>query len=149
MATNWVVPNTSDVRAVLADPAVDRANAIGATDSLTRLDSLLLMTIARVRGVIDSSSRNPLSATASSVPPEAQFHVAVLTARALVNSIPTMASALEPGNEFSNYTQKAEDWLKDVRNGLRVTLPTDPLTPALSGPTWGSDTFIDLTTDGT
>lgn len=146
MASNWTVVTSADVRAVLCDPAVEKANNIGASDVTTRLDSLIAMVTERVRGVIRNSGRNTVSATALSVPPEAKQHAAVLVGRALINAVPTMAAVMESSTEWSSYVGKAEAWLDAVKSGMRVTVPTDP-EQSLSGPAWGSRTLVDLTTD--
>lgn len=147
MASNWSVLTPGDVRAVLSEPMVEKANSIGAGDVTTRLEALISMVTERVRGVIRASSRNTVSGTKGSVPPEAKQHAAILVARALINSVPTMAAAVETSTEWSSYVGKAESWLDAVKGGMRVTPPTDP-EQSLSGPKFGSQ-FVhqDLTTD--
>ncbi len=147
MATNWVVPTAADLRKVLANPVVDKLNQAGEEGSAPRAAAILALVVKRFRGVIKNNSRNQISATAGSIPDECELHVLALTARILINSIPTASSTLGVTDDFlAALCTPAEDWLKSVRDGYRVTVPTDPESE-LAGPDFGGTTYVDMTTD--
>lgn len=162
-ATNWVVPAGSGLSKVL-DPATLRScdantganvppNQTFDPSKQKRSDDLVAMVVARIRGAVRNGGRVQVSATPSSVPPEAEQHALVLAAWALTAAKPVMSMVVVgPTGVFSPFkslVDKAEAWLKDVAAGEPVTEPTDPVgtdgvtavsddNPAVTGPVnWG------------
>ncbi len=140
MATNWIVPIAADLSIVLAQPVIDKAIEVG-NDS-TKIAKMLVVVVARVRGVIKNNSRNQVSATAGSIPPESKQHVLILTAHQLIDSIPGMSATMATSEEFAKLYTKAEDWLTDIKKGGRVTVPNDP-DADLAGPDCSAN-YVDL-----
>lgn len=135
------------VEAILDKSIVDKLRDSNRADSGdSKLKTILSFVVERVRAAVVSGSRNSVSATPGSVPPDGLQHTLYLAARALLNTIPTASASLNATSDFVKQCDKAEDWLSELRKGLRVTPPIDPAVE-LSGPTWGSDALVDTTTD--
>lgn len=148
MPTNWSVPTVAQVESVLDKSIVEKLRDSNRPDTgNSKLDTLLSMVVLRVRAAVLSGSRNNVSATVGSVPPDGLHYTILLTARALINTMPTAVSALSINDDFVKQCDKAEAWLTDLRKGLRCTPPIDPANE-ISGPDWGSDALVDLSTDG-
>ncbi len=145
MATNWIVPVSDDLSIVLAQPVIDKAIEVGKVDASTTVADVLALVVARVRGVIRNNSRNQLSATAGSIPPESKQHVLILTARQLIDAIPGMSATMATSEEFGKLYTKAEDWLTDIKKGGNVTVPSDP-DADLVGPDCSAN-YVDLGID--
>ncbi len=145
MSTNWIVPVAADLSIILAQPVIDKAIEVGKVDASTTVADIMALVVARVRGVIKNNSRNQLSATVGSIPPESKQHVLILTAHQLIDSIPGMSATMSTSEEFGKLYTKAEDWLKEIKEGGNVTVPSDP-DADLVGPAI-SDNYVDLSID--
>lgn len=107
------------------------------TDAVTSAvkTGVIAGTVARIRGAIQSAGRQPLSATAGTVPPEAQQHAAVLSVAALAASRPQMAAFVDADGHttgFGKLFDIAEAWLDSInpddkgKVAQQVAPPTDP-----------------------
>ena len=138
MATNWVVPSSDDVAAVL-NSIVGKASNFGNAQGVKRIDSLIPMVVARFRGAIQSGNTVALSLTAGAVPPEAQQHVATLVADAMVSSTPGLAEYAE-SKAFVALKEGAEKFITQCLEGRNVTAPMDPDPNATPNTLeWGDD----------
>lgn len=155
MATNWKVPTADDAQTLLNSVVAGAANEedSGGTE---RLDKILVIVIDEVRGAIQSAGVCPLSATASSVPPEGVRPVLMLTIGDLVNSTPQLQQFAN-SDWLSQGLKAARDWIEAINNGRSVTIPTDPDPGFELNPDWGDFSGlqqdgvagqVDLTTDG-
>lgn len=137
---NWVVPTVADLKLVLVQPALDKAGSIGANE--TKLQDTLSLVVDSVRNLIRNNSRtHQISLTAGSVPPEGKNHVLVLAARQLIDSVPTMTSAIDQKDQLYD---TAKDWLDYLRLGGSVTPPDDPSPATVDGPS-SNQNYVDLT----
>lgn len=89
-----------------------------------KLENLIGLEVARVRGTISAAGVTPLSQGTQEVPPEAVKHVLVLAVFTLVTSMPTLQFVTK--DEFDKNVQRAEDWIEAVANGRAVTYPDEP-----------------------
>ena len=137
---NWVVPTVADLKLVLVQPALDKAGSIGANE--TKLQETLSLVVDSVRNLIRNNSRtHQISLTAGSVPAEGKNHVLVLAARQLIDSVPTMTSAIDQKDQVY---QMAKDWIEYLRDGGQVTVPDDPSPSTVDGPS-SNQNYVDLT----
>lgn len=173
MSTNWKVVSGEDLWKVLSRDVVAKANEdsqggksetadIDVTGLEDRAEELVNGAIQTVRAAILQGGRTALSATAMSVPPEAERYVWHIAAYELTSSPPSLQQVLIfDGGVYSPRQvlyKEAMGWLERVRNGMQVTAPTDEdedTTP--TGVRWGdingtSDAAtagkVDMTTDG-
>lgn len=167
MATNWKVPVGADIAKVLGWREVNQANQnlsdeaqanpteAGAGVDLAaanRRDELVALAVEEFRGAVQAGGRLPLSVTEGAVPPSAEKHVLVKAAWALIQSTPSLTAAYmnEGGgrNSWERAVDKADDYLKWLREGGSAERPTDPTgadyltavsdeNPAIAGVQWG------------
>ena len=144
----WVVPSANDVNTVMSS-IVQGAVSVDANGK-GRAINALAMAVERVVGAIRTGNRNPVSLTAGAVPPSGRQHTVVLAVDILLASTPNMSFAAK--ENWTKMHEAAEKWLEDVQSGkLPVDYPTDPDQTSLplgGVPLWGSDTPVDMTTDG-
>jgi hypothetical protein len=156
MSTNWKVPVAADVNKVLSIMVQARSNENVNEDATadTPLDpsytdrktALLDQTVQEFRGAMIAGGRIPRSQTEGSVPPDAEIHVLAMTAFRLVNSMPNLQMVLlTNGGVYAPLMQMYKDaqaMLKQIRDGMPYTRPTDPETTAGEVPdTGGADTI--------
>lgn len=130
--TDWIVPKPGDLERVISQLVLNAAERTVQTAG-TRMTENLRMTVARIRGAVRGSGNAPLSATPSSIPPEAEQHCLILTARAMTASTPNLGSVLvgPTGAVYSPFDQlvkAAEKWMSDVAAGDYIPVtPTNPI----------------------
>lgn len=86
---------------------------------------VLTVLIQRVRGTIAAAGVSPVSANEQGVPPEGLQHVLVLCVGALLSGAPNLDFLL--AGEFGKMLTDAREWIKAVRDGLKVTIPDEIL----------------------
>ena len=150
MATNWIALTGQDLAEVLTWDAITKANqnlgesGANASESgaavdlaeANRRDALIANIIAEVRSAIQSAGRIPLSVTPGCVPPGARRHVLNLAAWQLINSTPSLYTAILSGagigsgsallTPFASFYGEAIKYVESLRNGEPVPQPTDP-----------------------
>lgn len=149
MATNWITLTGENLAEVLTWDAVKKANqnlgetGMNATEGTTvdleeanRRDQLVQNCVAEVRAAIQSAGRIPLSVTAGTVPPGAKRHVLNLAAWQLINSTPSLYTAILSGSgigsgsalltPFASFYGEAVKYLEGLAAGAPVPQPTDP-----------------------
>jgi len=132
-----VVADAKKLEAFLQIMVLNAANPMDAQGA-KRADNLLPIEVARFRGAIATGNRVALSATALTIPPEAEKHLLVIVCQSLATSVPQLSEFVQ-SDRFKDMVDKAEDWLEAVRKGELVpTAPIDPDTATVpSGPEWG------------
>lgn len=126
MSVAWKVLAVADLKPFLVSEQVEALNSSSlGTGQNPRFDDAMPHVAARVRNKIASCSRNQLSATANSVPPEMVMHTALLIIEALqpglgITLTEDQKAQIETAKEDLNRVAEC----KDV-----VSEPSDPLTP--------------------
>ena len=157
MATNWKVPVAADVNKVLSIMVQARSNENTNADAeadtpldpsyTDRKTALLDQTVQEFRGAMVAGGRIPRSLTEGSVPPDAEIHVLAMTAFRLVNSMPNLQMVLlTNGGVYAPLMQMykdAQSMLKQIRDGMPYTRPTDPEATAGEVPDAGNADTID------
>ncbi len=179
MATNWIALTGQDLAEVLTWDAITKTNqnlgesGANASESgsavdlaeANRRDRLVENCVAECRAAIQSAGRIPLSVTPGCVPPGAKRHVLNLAAWQLLNSSPSLYTAIMSGagigsgsallTPFASFYGEAIKYLESLANGSPVPQPTDPTgldyltavsdeNPSIRGVQWG-DLYADDT----
>jgi hypothetical protein len=133
----WVAPASASLEAFLQSFVINAANPMDAQGA-KRADNLIPRAVSRVRAAIATGNRIPLSQTAGSVPPEAEWHVLVIVAESLATSVPQLAEFVE-SERFQRMATDAKEWIRSVEKGeLAPSYPTNPDTTTVpKGPEWG------------
>lgn len=181
MATNWTVLTGADIRKVLdasaqQDPNQNLAEGTLSGDELdiaaaNRRDEAVAQAVKAVRGAIRSAGRYPYAVTASSVPPEGEYHTLVIAAWRLINSTPGLARSFLAGDggaetPLAKMYREAMCWvygdgnpkLGGLAQGNSFTEPSDPVGQdwatavsstnlAISGIKWGDNLGSDVDYD--
>lgn len=171
MATNWTVLTGADIRKVLdataqADVNQNLADTVNPGDALdmtasNRRDECVAQAVKAVRGAIRTAGRYPYAVTASSVPPEGEWHTLVIAAWRLVNSTPGLVKSFLAGDggaetPLARMYKEAACWVwgdgvpkqGGLMQGASFTEPSDPVGQdwetavsttnlAVSGVKWG------------
>ena len=135
MSTNWVVPAAANLDSVMSQLVVNAAEVPQGGNQPPQYRSTTLLNtagIAVIRAAIQTGGRTPLSATASSVPPEAEVHAYVLTVDTMTASTPNLGMVVismngSTGGPWSDLVRAAKKFVADCRAGLNVTPPVDPV----------------------
>jgi hypothetical protein len=127
-AVTWIVITANDLNGYLVAAQVaalrTAATAVGQTD---RFAEVMPDVVKRIRKKIESCTRNQLSATPNSVPPELKTAACILTIQAMQAGIP----GLKLTDEQRTMIETAESDLRDIAAcKMVVSQPTDPLVPS-------------------
>lgn len=135
--TNWIVLTGQDLLQVLSHLVVDGANQNIDADSEegdpldesrpNRVDSLMKLAVAEVRGAIQSAGRFPLSVTPGAVPALAAPHTLYLAAWRLLISTPNLQMVvIEEQPVAKQFYDKAEKFVEGLTKGGTIDPPNDP-----------------------
>lgn len=144
----WCKPSATDVTVLMS--SIVQGAVSKDPGGVNRATNALGLIVERVTSAIRNGNRTPLSLTQGTVPPGARMHCVVLAVNLMVSSTPNMSFVAK--ESWQEQVKEAKEWLKDVYNGkIPVDYPVDPdqTTLRLGGQAlWGSDTPVDMTTDG-
>lgn len=120
----------SNWKVIIADDLAVVMNAQVLAPNSANAAAALALVVARVRGVVATAGRVPVSVTAGSVPPESAQHAAVLTVALLTGAYPNLATLVDADGGktgFGQLVEQAELWLTKIERGASCTTPTDPV----------------------
>jgi hypothetical protein len=125
--TNWITLQLSDLNNYLASAQVHALDTASlATGQTGRFAALMTDVVARMRVAIQSQTRNQISATALTLPPELKWVGCYLVIEAMQAALP----GLKLSDEQRDQIKRAENQLRRVADGLEaVTTPLDPMVP--------------------
>lgn len=157
MPTNWIVPVNYDLAKIISEAVLQRANentddtslqatqimalkgSTGGADAMAAYDPTLAdrigdqldLAVKQFRGAIQVAGKQPLSLTASSVPPDACYkHCITLAAYGVISSTLNLqwVIATEKGDAspLTAAFRLANKYLEEVTKGRVVVPPTDP-----------------------
>ena len=143
MAVAWVVPTGASIRKVLSAGTQQRANENTADtvlegdpfdpNSAHRRNQLVAEAVEEVRGAIRVGQVYPLSETAGSIPPEAEYHTLMLAAYRFITAAVgheqqgiQWAILTAPDSAFTRLFKDACEYLKALAKGAAVSEPLDP-----------------------
>jgi len=158
--------------ATQSDPNQNLAEGVLDGDELNlsasnRRDEAVAEAVKEVRGAIRTAGRYPYAVTASTVPPEGEWHTLVIAAWRLINSTPGLARSFLAGDggaetPLAKMYREAIEWIYGcgcpkqggLRQGEGFTEPTDPVgvdwttavaadNVAISGIRWGDSVADD------
>ena len=143
-----MVPTAGDVTSLMS--SIVQGTVSKDPNGDVRASKCLSLVVEQVRGAVQTGNRCPLSLSGGAVPPSGHIHTVVLAVSMMIASTPNMSFSVK--GEFENQTKDAKEWLNAVRKGdLTVETPVDldqTTLPNGGAAMWGSDTPVDLSTDG-
>ena len=144
----WVTPAPSDVTTLMS--SIVQGAVTKDPNGAKREASCLSLAVEQVRGAIAVGGRCPLSKSSGEVPPSGRVHTVVLAVNLMISSTPNMNFAVK--DSFNDQVKDAKTWMQSCADGkasIETPVNLDQTTLPLNGEAmWGSDTPVDLSTDG-
>lgn len=141
MTGAWKEPAVEDVKTFMSGVVVDRVNDASQTAKI------IPVVVARIRGIVGRA--NMVSDNPNEVPPEALGHALILVLLTLLTGAPNFQFLMKgpDGSEtgFGYNVRMAEKWLTDVKEGMSVTYPVNPVMETPNLVRYGGETFVDTT----
>ncbi len=138
----WVVPDAEDAESFLEEAVLAALKDNGDDDQAGgRLTKHLAMQVARVRGAVNNARRQALSATAGTVPPEAEAHVWTLAVQAMAAAVAGVAKYVADNEAWRDQVKAAQAWLDKVNSGDYTVTNADNKDESFQvSATWGDYT---------